>query len=236
MSSLTSDWVYATIFGLAMAFVVFFIFRHYSRRVALIIKDTLSITDLMGQKLRLDSEMEQSWKSLDKNQQKLRKLEEAAQHQESLNRDLANMSGQVAREQQRRDEYTKETSDLQNIVSNLTQNVTDLTAIKQHLDAEIEQYRKSLDENREALQKIQTEYQQHEPMKQDLANLSGQVTQEKQKIDEYRKEAEELQNVISTLTQERERLESEKEDLKIQSDVARKHLDDEEEGGDPYQS
>ena len=77
--------------------------------------------------------------------------------------------------------------------------VVDLTAKKQGLEADIEQCMKSLDENREELRKLDVERKQQESLRQELASLSIQVAEEKQKGDEYRKEAEDLQNVISCL-------------------------------------
>lgn len=107
--------------------------------------------------------------------------------------------------------------------------VVDLATKKQGLEAEIEQCMKSLDENREELRKLDAERKQQESLRQELASLSIQVAEEKQKGDEYRKEAEDLQNVISALSQDLERLESGKADQEIKSDVVEEELENAEE-------
>lgn len=98
--------------------------------------------------------------------------------------------------------------------------VVDLAAKKQDLEAQIGQCMKSLDENREELRKLDAERKQQESLRQEVAGLSIQVADEKQKRDEYRREAIEIQNVVSVLMRDRDRLESEMADLEIKNEVA----------------
>lgn len=92
--------------------------------------------------------------------------------------------------------------------------VVDLAAKKQDLEEE--------------LRKLDGERQKQESLREELASLSIQVAQEKQKRHEYRKEAEDLQTVISALSQDLERLESGKAEQEIKNDVAKEELENAE--------
>lgn len=92
--------------------------------------------------------------------------------------------------------------------------LVDLTAKKQGLEEE--------------LRKLDGERQKQESLREELASLSIQVAQEKQKRHEYRKEAEDLQTVISALSQDVERLESRKADQELRNDVAKEELENAE--------
>ncbi len=92
--------------------------------------------------------------------------------------------------------------------------VVDLAAKKQGLEEE--------------LRKLDGERQKQESLREELASLSIQVAQEKQKRHEYRKEAEDLQTVISALSQDLERLESGKAEQEIKNDVAKEELENAE--------
>ena len=98
--------------------------------------------------------------------------------------------------------------------------VADLTSQKIRLDAEIERCVQSLDKDREELRKLESERQQQESLRQELA-------QEKQKVDEYRKEAEVLQNAVSGLKQDCDRLNSEKTGLATDRDMKEGQLESE---------
>jgi Na+-transporting methylmalonyl-CoA/oxaloacetate decarboxylase gamma subunit len=107
--------------------------------------------------------------------------------------------------------------------------LVDLTAKKQGLEAEIEQCMKSLDENREELRKLDAERKQQESLRQELASLSNQVAEEKQKRDQYRTEVRDVQNVVFAFMQDRDWLESRKAYQEIKSDVAEEELRNAEE-------
>ncbi len=92
--------------------------------------------------------------------------------------------------------------------------VVDLAAKKQDLEEE--------------LRRLDGERQKQESLREELARLSIQVAQEKQKRHEYRKEAEDLQTVISALSQDLERLESGKAEQEIKNDVAKEELENAE--------
>ena len=106
--------------------------------------------------------------------------------------------------------------------------VADLASKKIRFDAELEQCTKSLDENRKELRKLDSERKQQESLKQELANLSSQVAEAKQKRDEYEKEAADLRDVVSALKEDRDRPESEKEDLEIDGDTSKEPLENSE--------
>lgn len=91
--------------------------------------------------------------------------------------------------------------------------VAELAAKKDQLEAEIEQCRKWLEDNREELLKLDAERRQQELLRQELADHSIKLAQEEQKLAEIRKEATDLQNVVSTLAQDRDRLDGEKATL-----------------------
>ena len=176
MSLIAWLWVF-TAFALVIAFAAIAICLSYRRRIESIVKDAFDVADLASEKVRLEAEIERCKKSLDENLEELRKIDADRQKQESLRKELA--------------------KDLQNIVSVNKQEVADLTAQKTGLQTETEQYKKSLDENREELRKIDEERQQQELLRKNLDLLSSQVVEEEKKRDEYRKEAEDLGLLMS---------------------------------------
>ncbi len=185
MSLIAWLWVF-TAFALVIAFAAIAICLSYRRRIESIVKDAFDVADLASEKVRLEAEIERCKKSLDENREELRKIDTDRQKQESLREELA--------------------KDLRNIVSVNKQEVADLTAQKKDLQTETEQYKKSLDENREELRKIDEERQQQELLRKNLDLLSNQVSEEKKKRDEYRKEAEDLRLLMPEKTdQEMER-------------------------------
>ena len=90
--------------------------------------------------------------------------------------------------------------------------VADLASKKIGLDAELEQCTKLLDENRKELRK------QQGSLKGELAILSSQIAEAKQKRDEYEKEAAELRDVVSAL----------KGDIEIDRDTSKEPLENSE--------
>ena len=102
--------------------------------------------------------------------------------------------------------------------------VVDFKDLKQRLDGEIEQSKKSLDENRVELRKLESERRRQESLKQELANLSSQVAQEKIKSDEYKKQAEDPHDVISARSQDLDRLKSEEASREIERERSEEQL------------
>lgn len=84
--------------------------------------------------------------------------------------------------------------------------VADLAAEKVFLEAEVEQARKWLDENKDELLKIEAERKQQENYRADLVNLQTQFAQEQQKATDIRKETNDLQNVVTSLSRDRDHL------------------------------
>ena len=99
--------------------------------------------------------------------------------------------------------------------------VADLSAQRDHLEAEIEQCRKYLENNREELLKLEAERIQQEKDRQELANLQTELAQKEQNVNELRREASDLQNVVSSLSKDRDRLESEKIDFENKKEVVK---------------
>jgi predicted nucleic acid-binding Zn-ribbon protein len=91
--------------------------------------------------------------------------------------------------------------------------LADLAAQKSQLEAEIAQCQIWLRDNREELLKFDAERREQEFLRQELARLSMELTQNDQRIEELRREASDLQNVVSTLAQDRDRLTVEKATL-----------------------
>lgn len=88
--------------------------------------------------------------------------------------------------------------------------VANLAAQKGQLEAEIEQCRNWLKDNREELLKLDAERREQELLRQELARLQMESAQTEQRQDELRKEASDFQNIVSTLAQDRDRLIAEK--------------------------
>lgn len=94
--------VFVIMYGLVIVFVVLGIYVYCRRRIESIIKDASSVVDLAAKKQGLEEE--------------LRKLDAERKQQESLRQEFASLSIQVAQEKQKRDEYRKEATDLQNVI------------------------------------------------------------------------------------------------------------------------
>jgi len=88
--------------------------------------------------------------------------------------------------------------------------LADLAAQKEHLEADIEQCRNWLRDNREELLRQDAERQEQQRLRQELATLQMECAQIEQQRDNVRTEAGDLQNVVSTLVQDRDRLLAEK--------------------------
>jgi peptidoglycan hydrolase CwlO-like protein len=101
-----------------------------------------------------------------------------------------------------------------------TSSLANLAAQKKHLEADIEQCRNWLRDNREELLRQDTERQEQERLRQELATLQMECEQVEQRRDNVRTEAGDLQNVVSTLVQDRDRLLAEKEALNEEKDQA----------------
>ena len=91
--------------------------------------------------------------------------------------------------------------------------VAGLAAMKNKLDAEIEQSLRWLENNKEELLKLEAERMQQEKDRQELASLQTELAQKEQNVDKLIREASDLQNVVSSLSKDRDRLESEKVDF-----------------------
>lgn len=110
--------------------------------------------------------------------------------------------------------------------------VVEFKDLKQRLDGEVEQCRRSLDEKRATLlkledekratlRKLESEHQRQSSLKKELADLSTQVAQEKIKLDEYRKEVEDPHTiVIPDRSQELDGLESETANREIKNELS----------------
>ena len=132
----------------------------------------------------------------------------------SLNRERERVE-RIESELQRR----KEAGEILNKISALKQNVAELEARKQELEAEIKAQEKLHHEHREELKRVESERRQQESLRQKLAELAEQVAQEGKKRDDYIKEVTELQNAVSSLNSEHARLESEIVELRINRDI-----------------
>lgn len=89
------------------------------------------------------------------------------------------------------------------------EDVANLAAKKERLEAEINQCQDWLKNNREELLRLDAERKQQEELRQVLTNLLTNVAQEQQKVDDLSKESTNLQSVISTLAQDRDRITNE---------------------------
>jgi hypothetical protein len=89
------------------------------------------------------------------------------------------------------------------------QDVADISARKEILEAEIKQCQDWLNNNKEELLRLDAERKQQELLRQELTNLETRAAQEQQKVDDLSKESTILQNVISTLAQDRDRITNE---------------------------
>ncbi len=90
-----------------------------------------------------------------------------------------------------------------------SEDVADLAAKKERLEAEINQCQDWLKNNREELLRLDVERKQQEELRQELASLQMKAAQEQQKVDDLSKESTILQNVISTLVEDRDRIANE---------------------------
>jgi uncharacterized coiled-coil DUF342 family protein len=94
--------------------------------------------------------------------------------------------------------------------------VANLAAEKEMLQADVQQCRNWLDQNREELLQLDSERAQQETLREELAKLSTEVFQEEQKLDEVRNEAGSLQHVISTLSDDKDKIENKIAELEKQ--------------------
>ncbi|MBW2061990.1 MAG: hypothetical protein JRI95_10570 [Deltaproteobacteria bacterium] len=155
-------WVFTTMLALFISIAALAVCLSYRRRIESIIEDASSVADLTSKKIRLDAEIdqcvkaldkrreeirelesegkqidaeiEQRRKSLDENREELRKLESERQQQESLRQELARLADQVAQEKQKVNEYRKEAEDLQRTISDLKQEYDRLNSEKDELE------------------------------------------------------------------------------------------------------
>ncbi len=86
------------------------------------------------------------------------------------------------------------------------EDAADLAAKKAELEAEVEQCKKWLDENRERLLESDAKIIELNKLEQELARLGTEAAQKQQEVDDFRKETNDLQNVVTVLAQDHDRL------------------------------
>jgi hypothetical protein len=122
-----------------------------------------------------------------------------------------------------------------NAIGDDASSLADLAAQKRHLEAEIAQCQKWLQENREELLRKDAERQEQEFLRQELARLQMDAAQTQQTRDALIQQAGDLQNVVSTLVQDRDRLLGEKVALdreKGEAETAKRAAEEERQRAD----
>ena len=94
------------------------------------------------------------------------------------------------------------------------EDAADLAARKVQLEAEVEQCKKWLVENKDRLLETEAKVIELNKLEQELANLENKAAQKQQEVDDFRKETNDLQNVVTVLAQDRDRLTEEVKTLK----------------------
>lgn len=101
-----------------------------------------NLADSERRKQDLEAEIERGVKLLAGYREDLKRLESERRQQESLRQDLARLAEQVGQEEKRRDGYSKESSELQTLVSSLNEEharlKTEIEDLQFHRDVEKE--------------------------------------------------------------------------------------------------
>ena len=117
----TSIWGLMTGLSLILVLLACGMYVYYHNRLKAVIGDSKDVADLAAKKEGLEAEINQCQDWLKNNREELLKLDAERKQQEALRQELANLQTKAAQEQQKVDDFSKESTILQNVISTLAQ-------------------------------------------------------------------------------------------------------------------
>lgn len=206
----SSFWILSAGVSLIIVILSCAIYFWYKNRLRAVLKDSEDIAELAQRKLQLNSEIEQCQTWLNSNKEELLRLDAERQQQEFLRQDLANLQTKAAQEQQKLSDIIKETNDLQNVVTVLSQDRDRLVQEKSLLEKEKIEGEKAARE----LEGVITRYKEEKAKFDDLLqNLAKDEIKLQSLVGELSARESQLSQMKSELKQVEERLVKAKSDL-----------------------
>jgi uncharacterized protein with PIN domain len=223
-------WAIATGLSLILVMLACGMYLYYHKRFRNAIKDYEDVEDLAAKKVQLEAEVEQCKKWLDSNREELLRLDVERQEQERVRQDLANLENKAAQKQQEVDDFRKETNDLQNVVTVLSQDRDRLVEEIKSLEDEKQDFEKATQDMRGVIERYKEEKEklddllqsivQNEIKQQSLiAEISAREARHKQVQNELEQAQEKLSKIkadtvpIEELNAEKERVRKDRDEL-----------------------
>jgi len=223
-------WAIATGLSLILVMLACGMYLYYHKRFRNAIKDYEDVEDLAAKKVQLEAEVEQCKKWLDSNREELLRLDVERQEQERVRQDLANLEKKAAQKQQEVDDFRKETNDLQNVVTVLSQDRDRLVEEIKSLEDEKQDFEKATQDMRGVIERYKEEKEklddllqsivQNEIKQQSLiAEISAREARHKQVQNELEQAQEKLSKIkadtvpIEELNAEKERVRKDRDEL-----------------------
>jgi len=204
--------IWAVVTGMSIILLIFAssIYFWYRSRVRALAKDSEDVAEFAAQKTLLEAEIEQCKGWLDSQKEELLRIEAERKHQEDLRQELANLATQLAEDRQKAEDFRKETTDLQNVVSALAQD-RDKIKIETEL---LEQQRKEAEAARNELQGVKQRCDEEKKKFDELLrNLAENEIKQQSLIGEIAARETQLTNFKNELRQVEEKLNKAKADL-----------------------
>ncbi len=223
-------WAIATGLSLILVMLACGMYLYYHKRFRNAIEDYEDVEDLAAKKVQLEAEVEQCKKWLDSNREELLRLDVERQEQERVRQDLANLENKAAQKQQEVDDFRKETNDLQNVVTVLSQDRDRLVEEIKSLEDEKQDFEKATQDMRGVIERYKEEKEkldnllqsivQNEIKQQSLiAEISAREARHKQVQNELEQAQEKLSKIkadtvpIEELNAEKERVRKDRDEL-----------------------
>jgi len=245
-----SVWGMATGLSLILVLLACGIYLWYRNRIKAAVKDSENVADLAAHKIQLESEIEQCVQWLNNNREELLKLDAERQEQERLRQELVTLQVQTAEEQQKVNDLSKETGDLQHVVSALAQDRDKIDEQLKKIAAEKEEAEKARSEMWGILDRYKTEKNKLDEVLRNLAereikqqSLIGEISAREAQLEQTKSELEEVQEKLAKarvdlaplkevleekerVRQDRDRFIKEKEEVQRETDILQERVKD----------